>query len=120
MSQIRQTLPLHYEARLSYGQIGLALGIPKATVGETVLLARVAGVDWALAQTLSDGELQRLLYRPIGSKGSTIATGCIRRSVINRRLMRNDASWLRSLMYVESRRVQCHSVASNLELMQTN
>ena len=64
MRQIRQTLRLHYEACLSYGQVGRALGVPKATVGKTVLLARAAGVDWATAQSLSDAQLEARLYKP--------------------------------------------------------
>ena len=59
MRQIRQTLRLHLEAGLSY-----SVGISKGTVGNVVLLARAAGVDWALAQTLSDEELEARLYRP--------------------------------------------------------
>jgi hypothetical protein len=62
--QIRQTLRLHYEASLSYSQVGRALGVPKATVGKNVLLARAADVDWAMAQSLSDAELESRLYKP--------------------------------------------------------
>lgn len=58
MRQIRQTLQLHYDAGLSYAQVGRALGVAKATIGQTVLLARAAEVDWAVAQTLSDEELR--------------------------------------------------------------
>ena len=64
MRQIRQTLRLHHEAGLSYGQIGRALGIPKATVGKTLLMARAAAVDWATAQTLTEDELEARLYKP--------------------------------------------------------
>jgi len=64
MRQIRQTLRLHHEAGLSYGQVGRALGIPKATVGKTLLMARAAGVDWTAAQTLTDDELEARLYKP--------------------------------------------------------
>lgn len=64
MRQIRQTLRLHHEAGLSYGQIGRALGIPKATVGKTLLMARAAAVDWATAQTLTKEELEARLYKP--------------------------------------------------------
>lgn len=64
MRQIRQTLRLHHETGLSYAQIGRALGVPKATVGKTVLLARAAGVDWARAQSMSDAELEAQLYKP--------------------------------------------------------
>jgi transposase len=64
MRQIRQALRLHLEAGLSHAQAGRALGIPKATVGKFARLARAAGVDWAVAQTLSDEELEARLYRP--------------------------------------------------------
>ncbi len=64
MRQIRQTLRLHREAGLSYAQVARALGMAKATVGKIVLLARAAGVDWPLAQTLTDEELEARLYKP--------------------------------------------------------
>ena len=64
MRQIRQALRLHLEAGLSHAQAGRALGMPKATVGKFARLARAAGVDWAVAQTLSDEELEARLYRP--------------------------------------------------------
>lgn len=70
MRQIRQALRLHFEARLSYAQIARAVGIGKATAGKFVLLARAAGVDWALAQTLSDDELEARLYRPAVPRSS--------------------------------------------------
>jgi hypothetical protein len=40
------------------------LNTPKSTVGAIVLMARAAGVDWAVAQTLGDEELEARLYRP--------------------------------------------------------
>jgi transposase len=64
MRQIRQTLRLHLEAGLSYAQVAGAIGIGKGTVGKIMLLARAAGVDWAVAQTLCDEELEARLYRP--------------------------------------------------------
>jgi len=64
MRQIRQALRLHLEAGLSHAQAGRALGIPKATVGKYARLARGAGVDWALAQGLSDEELEARLFQP--------------------------------------------------------
>jgi transposase len=45
-------------------QVGAALGISKSCVSEIASYARAAGVDWALAQALSDDELQSRLYRP--------------------------------------------------------
>jgi transposase len=61
---------LHLQAGLSYSEVGRALKISKSVVGKYVTLARVAGVDWELAQTLSDEELQARLYRPALPRGS--------------------------------------------------
>ena len=54
MSKLRHTLQLLHGGALSTRQIGAALGISKSTVSEIASYARVAAVDWALAQTLSD------------------------------------------------------------------
>lgn len=70
MRHIRQTLHLH-QSGLSYAQIARATGIAKSTVGNIVLLARAADVDWALAQTLDDTELEARLYRPAVARAST-------------------------------------------------
>ncbi|MCA3304136.1 MAG: IS21 family transposase [Roseomonas sp.] len=64
MRRIRETLRLHLQAGLSYNEVGRALKISKSVVGKYVSLARVAGVDWAVAQTLTDDELEARLYRP--------------------------------------------------------
>ena len=62
--RIRETSRLRLQAGLSYDEVGRALKISKSVVGKYVSLARVAGVDWTLAQTLSDDELEARLYRP--------------------------------------------------------
>ena len=64
MRQIRETLRLHLQAGLSYNEVGRALKISKSVVGKYVSLARVAGVNWEVAQTLSDEDLEARLYRP--------------------------------------------------------
>ena len=64
MRRIRETLRLHLQAGLSYGEVGRTLKISKSVAGKYVSVARVAGVDWAVAQTLTDEELQARLYRP--------------------------------------------------------
>ena len=64
MSKIRQALQLLADAGLSARQVAAALGISKTTVGEIAMYARDAGVDWPLASTLSDDELQARLYPP--------------------------------------------------------
>jgi transposase len=70
MRQIRHSLRLHLEAGLSYAQIARAVGIGKGTVGKFMLLARAAGVDWSVAQTLSDEQLEARLYRPAVPRAS--------------------------------------------------
>ena len=70
MRQIRQALRLHLEAGLSYAQVARAVGIGKGTVGKFVLLARAAGVDWSVVQSLSDEELEARLYRPAVPRSS--------------------------------------------------
>ena len=64
MRRIKEALRLHLQAGLSYDEIGRALKISKSSAGKYVSLARAAGVDWELAQTLSDDELEARLFRP--------------------------------------------------------
>jgi transposase len=64
MRQLRQTLRLHLEAGLSLRECSRVLNVGKTTIGDIMRNARAAGVDWALAQTLSDDELEARLYRP--------------------------------------------------------
>jgi transposase len=70
MRRIREALRLHLQAGLSYNEVGRALKLSKSVVGKYVSLARVAGVDWATAHSLSDEELQARLYRPALPRGS--------------------------------------------------
>ena len=70
MRQIRETLRLHLQAGLSYSEVGRALKISKSVVGKYVSLARVAGVDWDTAQTLSDEALEARLYCPALARSS--------------------------------------------------
>jgi transposase len=58
------------QAGLSYGEVGRTLNISKSVVGKYVSLARVAGVDWGVAQTLSDEDLEARLYRPALTRAS--------------------------------------------------
>ena len=64
MRRIRETLRLHLQAGLSYNEVARVLKISKSAVGKYVLLARVAGVDWPVAEGLSDEALEARLYRP--------------------------------------------------------
>ena len=71
MSKIRQALRLLADAGLSMRQVAAALGVSKSTVSEIAMYARDAGVDWPLASTLSDDELQARLYPPPRPRSST-------------------------------------------------
>ena len=51
MRQIRQTLAPAPGGRTELREVGRALRSPRAPSGKFVLLARAAGVDWAMAQT---------------------------------------------------------------------
>ena len=70
MRRIRETLRLYLQAALSYNEVGRALKISKSVVGKYVSLARAAGVDWELAQTLSDEDLEARLFRPAVPRSS--------------------------------------------------
>jgi len=72
MSKIRQALQLLAgDSGLSMRQVAAALGVSKTTVSEIAMYARDAGVDWPLASTLSDDELQSRLYPPPRPRSST-------------------------------------------------
>jgi hypothetical protein len=71
MSKIRQALQLLADAGLSMRQVAAALGVSKTTVSEIAMYARDAGVDWPLASTLSDDELQARLYPPPRPRSTT-------------------------------------------------
>ena len=70
MRRIREALRLHLQAGLSYNEVGRVLKISKSAVGKYVSLARVAGVDFAVADGLSDEALEARLYRPPLAKSS--------------------------------------------------
>lgn len=71
MSKIRQALRLLADSGLSMRQVAAALGVSKSTVSDIAMYARDAGVDWPLASTLGDDELQARLYPPARPRSST-------------------------------------------------
>ena len=70
MRQIRETLRLHLCARLSFNEVGRCLKISKSAAAKYASLARAANVDWEIAQTLTDEELEARVYRPALPRGS--------------------------------------------------
>ncbi|WP_414708897.1 IS21 family transposase [Roseateles sp.] len=71
MSKIRQALRLLADSGLSMRKVAAALGVSKSCVSEIAMYARDAGVNWPLANTLSDDELQARLYPPARPRSST-------------------------------------------------
>lgn len=71
MRHIRNVLRHCLEGGLTVRECAAAVGMPKSTVSDIVRAARLAGVDWATAQTLADAPLEARLYpQPRGQAGS--------------------------------------------------
>jgi hypothetical protein len=63
--QIREPSRLHLSVGLSLREVvQSSLKISRSVAGRDVSLARVGAVDWAMAQTLTDEELETKLCRP--------------------------------------------------------
>lgn len=69
--QIRTVLKLRYENQLPQREIARVCGIGNGTVSECLRRAREAGVEWPLADDLTDEALEQRLY-PSGSSGSDL------------------------------------------------
>ena len=70
MRRIREALRLHLQGGLSHNEVGRVLKISKRVVGKYVSLARMAGLDSAVADGLSDDDLEARLYRPALARSS--------------------------------------------------
>ena len=64
MRNLREILRHKLELRHKHRDIGRALGISAGTVGETVVRAKVLGLDWATICTLDDIQLETRMYGP--------------------------------------------------------
>ena len=65
MRKIREVLRLHHDCRLSQRVIRDTCGLARSTVIEYIWRAEQAGLSWPLPETLTDEELERLLYPPV-------------------------------------------------------
>ena len=61
MRKLRETLRLHFDARLSYRQIARCLQLSIGAVSKYIALAKAAGLTWPLPSDLDDSALERLL-----------------------------------------------------------
>ncbi|MDR6204328.1 hypothetical protein QF025_003048 [Paraburkholderia graminis] len=67
MRMIKDVLRLKFDAGFSHDRIAASLGISKGVVTKYVGLAGAAGLDWASACDMDEGELERrLLGKPTG------------------------------------------------------
>ena len=61
---IREILRQKLVLARSHREVAASIGRSAGMVGQTVLRARAAAIDWATAETLSDIELETRLYGP--------------------------------------------------------
>ena len=67
MRMIKDVLRLKFDGGFSHDRIAASLGISKGVVTKYVGLAGAAGLDWAIACDMDEGELERrLLGKPTG------------------------------------------------------
>ncbi len=65
MRRIKEVLRLHYESGLGLRKISRALSISHATVREYLRRAEESGVSWPLPDTVSDTQLEQLIFPPL-------------------------------------------------------
>lgn len=64
MRKIREVLRLHFDCGFKQREISRAVGASPTTVGQYVRRMQRAGLSWPLSSTLSDDEIEALLYPP--------------------------------------------------------
>lgn len=64
MRKVREVLRLARGQGMSARQVGLALGVPRSTVGDHLKRAELAGVTWPLPEGMDDAALEALLFPP--------------------------------------------------------
>ncbi len=62
MSQIKEVLRLHHEAKLAYSQIALACGLSKGAVSKYLNLAKAQDIGWPLPQSMDEAQLESRLF----------------------------------------------------------
>lgn len=62
MRQIKETLRLTYEAKLSARQVGRSLGLSHTVVRSYVRAAEEAGIGWPLPEGMDEAQLQQRLF----------------------------------------------------------
>ena len=62
MRKTREILRLKYSLGLSHRKVARSLGVSAGGVGETVRRAKLVGIEWRQAETLTDEQLEERLY----------------------------------------------------------
>lgn len=85
MRQIREVLRLKYACGRSHREVSASVGISKGSVADYLARAAKAGLTWADAESMSDGEVERRLFRAIDrnepSKRAAIDFGWVQREL---------------------------------------
>lgn len=71
MRKIREILRLRLDCGCSYEEIGHSVGIGRSTAADCLLKFEASGLVWPLAPSVSDPDLERLLYAKPGFQAST-------------------------------------------------
>lgn len=63
MRQLRELFTLHFEQGLTQRQLARSLGVVRSTIERTLHRFALAKLSWPLPATLTDAQLEQLLYR---------------------------------------------------------
>ena len=63
MRQLRELFTLHFEQGLTQRQLARSLGVVRSTIERTLRRFALAKLSWPLPATLTDAQLEQLLYR---------------------------------------------------------
>ena len=100
MRRIRDVLRLKHAQGMSERTIAASLGLGKGTVGAYLGRARTAGLSWPLPDTLSDDDLELLLF-PAAPRWRTGSAPCRTGPSLDRELRRPGVT--RALLWEEYR-----------------
>ena len=68
MRKTREILRLKFEAQLSQRAVARAMGVSNSTISDVLARLKACGLSWPLPEGLTDGELERRLYRRHGER----------------------------------------------------
>jgi transposase len=88
MRKVREVLRLRFECGRSHAEIGASAGIGESTVGDYLRRARVAGLTWAEASTMSDADVETRIYRDAVGRNEPPARAPVDFAWVHRELSR--------------------------------